>query len=136
MKKRAQAIYKHFGEKKQLFKAQEEYLELHIALMELSKFDLKNKNDFFIETITIDREHLKHNCNEEFADNVLMFMQLNDLDFEEAYEELIEGHTEEIYYETFFLENFSYDKDLVFKTVNEKIDRTIQRFNIKLLEVV
>lgn len=132
MEKKAQAILNHFGEEKQREKAKEEYLELQIALMELSKFDLKNKSDFFIEAIAIERENFKYSCNEEFADNILMFMQINDLDFEEAFEEVEELYNKEKLSEFLFLENFNFDKEKVFEIVNQKIDRTIERFKIKI----
>jgi len=133
MREKAQLIYLYFGAEKQKLKAQEEYLELNIALMELRKFDIKSIiGNLEFEKVN-GRQKLIYDCNEEFGDNVLMAMQINDSDFEEVYEVL-----EDIYLNTqvkhLGLKKFKFDKEEVKKIVQEKIERTIKRFNIEVLK--
>ena len=85
MKKQAQLIYTHFGDEKQRLKAKEERLELEIALNKLALCDVREEQGTCQEVL---REELITDCNEEFADNVLMRMHLHDLDFQEAFEEM------------------------------------------------
>ena len=135
MQSQAQKIFKHFGEESQRLIAQEEWLELQIALMELAKHDIKHKRGCFDKDIIIDTIHdrinLVDNCNEELADNILLRMQLEEETFEYSYGYLVQGMFNS--YELLInhcLENFSFDKAKVRKTVQEKIDRTIKKYGI------
>ena len=129
MKEKAQAIFNHFEREAQLKKAKEEHLELTIALSELSKFDLKG---FLEEKPGITREELIYKCNEELADNIVMYMQFEQVDFKKAYNQYSLTHSKGNIYLFYFLENFEFDKDLVYKIANQKIERTIKKFNISL----
>ena len=74
MKKQAQLIFTHFGEEKQRLKAKEERLELEIALNKLALHDVREEQGIYQEEL---REELINDCQEEFAENVLMRMQLD-----------------------------------------------------------
>lgn len=130
MQKKSQAIFKHFGEKQKL-KAEEEWIELEIAKLELKKHDIKVKQGFYDKDIVLDvavkRLELVDNCNEELGDNVLMCMQLNNFDFEESLDKLLYGCN----YDN--AKNYDWlDVEKVRKTVQEKIDRTIKKYGIEV----
>jgi len=133
MQKLAQKIFKHFGEESQRLIAKEEWLELQIALMELAKHDIKHKRrcfegcEYVYET---ERKQYIDHCNEELADNVLMRMQLEDRDFEEAYNLETHFRYPQDLLRDYHLFNFSFDKEKVKKTVQEKIDRTMKKYGI------
>jgi len=134
MQSQAKKIFKHFGEESQRKLAKEEWLELQIALMELAKHDLKKDRGCFDKDIILDaaltRLELENDCNEELADNVLIRMQLEDRDFEEAYHLETHFRYPQDLLRDYHLFNFSFDKELVRKTVQEKIDRTIKKYKI------
>ena len=134
MQNLAQKIFKHFGEESQRLIAQEEWLELQIALMELAKHDIKHKRGCFDKDIIIDTIHdrinLVDNCNEELADNILLRMQLEDRNFDETYNlETFYRYPKDLLRE-YHLYDFSFDRVKVKKTVQEKIDRTIKKYGI------
>jgi len=135
MQAQAQKIFKHFGEESQRLVAKEEWLELQIALMELAKHDIKQKRgcfegcDYVYET---ERKQYIDHCNEELADNVLMRMQLEDRDFEEAYNLETHFRYPQDLLRDYHLYNFHFDKGKVKKTVQEKIDRTMKKYGIEV----
>lgn len=134
MQTQAQKIYRHFGEESQRLIAQEEYHELQVALHELAKFHIKLKRKEYDNDIIIDvvmtRLELENNCNEEFADNVLMCMQLLDCDFEDAYQKFIYQYNKSKIKHVWGIQDFYFSKEKVRKTVQEKIDRTIKKYGI------
>ena len=136
MKEKIKKICLHFGCDHQELKAKEEWLELQIALMELAKFDIKHKLGEFEKDIILDialtRLELINRCNEELADNILLRMQLQDRDFEETwYLETHYRYPNDLLRE-YHLYDFKFDKEVVRKTVEEKIDRTIRRYFIEV----
>ena len=127
MKKQAQLIYKHLGEEKQRLKAKEERLELEIALNKLALYDLREEQGICQEYL---REELITDCNEEFADNVLMRMQLENLDFQEAFEEMKVNFSKSRIYYCYDIENFYFSESIVKEWVQKKIDRTFEKYGI------
>ena len=127
MKKQAQLIYNHFGEKKQRLKAKEERLELEIALNKLALYDVREEHGTCQEVL---REELITDCNEEFADNVLMRMQLENLDFQEAFEEMKVNFSKSRILHCFGIDNFYFRKEEVRKWVERKIYRTFEKYGI------
>ena len=124
MLKKANAIYNFFGEDKQRLKAREEYHELEVALHELAKYNIKNIG---LKLIPSD---LINNCNEELADNVLLCMQLNKKDFEESWEKLTNSYSQNRILHCYGIENFYFNKEIVYNIVEQKIERTLLRYNI------
>ena len=127
MKKQAQLIFTHFGEEKQRLKAKEERLELEIALNKLALYDIIEEQGM---SHTYLREELITDCNEEFADNVLMRMQLENLEFEEAYDLLIENYSKWWITHAYGIDNFYFNKEEVRKWVEKKIERTMKKYDI------
>mgnify|MGYP000913783086 CR=1 FL=1 len=128
MKKQAQLIFANFGEEKQRLKAKEERLELEIALNKLALYDVREEQGICQEVL---REELITDCNEEFADNVLMRMQLEDFDFEEAFDEMSSLTYNKFNIHNFYgIRNFYFSKEEVRKWVEKKIDRTIGKYSI------
>ena len=127
MKKQAQLIFAHFGEEKQRLKAKEERLELEIALNKLALYDVREEQWICQEYL---REELINDCQEEFADNVLMRMQLEDLDFDEAFDEMKVNFSKSRIYNCFGIEDFYFSKEEVRKWVERKIDRTFEKYGI------
>ena len=127
MKQQAQEIYKHFGEEKQRLKAKEERLELEISLNKLALYDVREEHGTCQEIL---REELINDCNEEFADNVLMRMQLENLDFQEAFDEMKINYSKSRILHCFGIDNFYFRKEEVRKWVERKIDRTIGKYGI------
>ena len=127
MKKQAQLIFAHFGEHKQRLKAKEERLELEIALNKLALYDVREEQGICQEYL---REELINDCNEEFADNVLMRMQLENLEFEEAFDEMKINYSKSRIYHYFGIDNFYFRKEEVRKWVERKIDRTFEKYGI------
>ena len=127
MKQQAQLIYTHFGEEKQKLKAKEERLELEIALNKLALYDLREEQGM---SHTYLREELINDCQEEFADNVLMRMQLENLDFKEAFEEMKVNFSRSRIYHCYGIEDFYFSEEEVRKWVERKIDRTIWKYRI------
>ena len=107
MKQQAQAIYKHFGDEKQRLKAKEERLELEIALNKLALYDVREEQGTCQEVL---REELITDCNEEFADNVLMRMQLDNLEFEESFEEMKVNFSKSRIYHCFGIDNYYFTR--------------------------
>ena len=133
--KKARLVLEHFGIEKQREKAKEEWVELSIALLELSKFDIKNKNVEFKEGLEIARKELIYNCNDELADNTFLRMQIEDRTFEETYSmETHFNYCAELLYRDYYLTNFNFDKEEVRRICCEKADRTLDRYNIKVEE--
>ena len=138
LEKKARLVFNFFGEEKQREKAKEEWLELQIALMELSKHRIKIKNDSWNCEFMSPEEHerdLIKNCNDELADNIFLRMQLEDRTFAETYS--IETHFNycaELLYRDYCLANFTFDKEEVKRICCEKADRTLERYNIKVEE--
>ena len=127
MKKQAQLIFTHFGEEKQRLKAKEERLELEIALNKLALYDVREEQGICQEYL---REELITDCNEEFADNVLMRMQLENLEFDEAFDEMKVNFSKSRIYHCFGIEDFYFSEDIVKEWVQNKIDRTIGKYGI------
>ena len=127
MKQQAQTIYKHFGEEKQRLKAKEERLELEIALNKLALYYVREEQGICKEVL---RDEFITDCNEEFADNVLMRMQLGNLEFQEAFEEMKVNFSKSRIYYCYGIEDFYFSEEEVRKWVERKIERTIERFNI------
>ena len=127
MKKQAQLIFAHFGEEKQKLKAKEERLELEIALNKLALYDVREEHGTCQEVL---REELITDCNEEFADNVLMRMQLENLDFKEAFEEMKINYSKSRIYHWYGIDNFYFSNEEVRIWVERKIDRTIKKYGI------
>ena len=121
MKKQAQLIFANFGEEKQRLKAKEERLELEIALNKLALYDIREEQGICQEVL---REELITDCNEEFADNVLMRMQLENLEFEEAFD------FSTMILHCYGIRNFYFSKEEVRKWVERKIERTIGKYGI------
>ena len=130
MKKQAQLIFAHFGEEKQRLKAKEERLELEIALNKLALYDVREEQGTCQEVL---REELITDCNEEFADNVLMRMQLENLDFQEAFEEMKVNFSKSRILHCFGIDNFYFRKEEVRKWVERKIYRTIGKYGIRVI---
>ena len=126
MKQQAQLIFAHFGDEKQRLKAKEERLELEIALNKLALCDVREEQGICQEVL---REELINDCQEEFADNVLMRMQLENLDFQEAFEEMRVNFSTIILH-CYGIRNFYFSKEEVRKWVERKIDRTIGKYGI------
>ena len=124
MKKQAQEIYKHFGYEKQRLKAKEERLELEISLNKLALYDVREEQGM---SHTYLRDELINDCQEEFADNVLMRMQLENLDFQEAFEEMKINYSKSRILHCFGIDNFYFRKEEVRKWVERKVDRTLER---------
>ena len=118
MKQQAQTIYKHFGDEKQRLKAKEERLELEIALNKLALYDVREEQGTCQEVL---REELITDCNEEFADNVLMRMQLENLDFDESFDEMKINFSKSRIYYCYGIEDFYFRKEEVRKWVETKI---------------
>ena len=77
------------------------------------------------------------NCNDELADNIFLRMQLEDRTFAEAYSiEIHFNYCAELLYRDYCLANFTFDKEEVKRICCEKADRTLERFNIKVEEVL
>ena len=112
MKQQAQEIYKHFGDEKQILKAKEERLELEIALNKLALYDVREEQGTCQEVL---REELITDCNEEFADNVLMRMQLENLDFQEAFDEMKVNFSKSRIYHCYGIEDFYFRREEVRK---------------------
>ncbi len=127
MKKQAQLIFYHFGEEKQRLKAKEERLELEIALNKLALYDLREEQGICQDVL---REELITDCNEEFADNVLMRMQLKNLEFEEAYDEMRINYSTSRIFHCYGIDKFYFSKEEVRKWVERKIERTIKKYEI------
>ena len=125
MKQQAQLIYTHFGDEKQRLKAKEERLELEIALNKLALYDLREEQGICQDVL---REELINDCQEEFADNVLMRMQLENLDFQEAFDEMKINYSKSRILHCFGIDNFCFSKEEVRKWVERKIDRTIKKY--------
>ena len=104
-------------------KAKEERLELEIALNKLALYDIREAQgicqDYF-------REELINDCQEEFADNVLMRMQLENLDFQEAFEEMKINYSKSRIYHCYGMEDFYFNESIVKEWVQNKIDRTFE----------
>lgn len=126
MKKQAQLIFTHFGEEKQRLKAKEERLELEIALNKLALYDVREEQGICQEVL---REELITDCNEEFADNVLMRMQLENLEFYEAFDE-IKIYSASRMPHCYGIDKFYFSKEEVRKWVEKKIDRTLKKYGI------
>ena len=127
MKQQAQLIFAHFGEEKQRLKAKEERLELEIALNKLALYDVREEHGTCQEVL---RKELINDCQEEFADNVLMRMQLENLDFQEAFDEMKVNFSKSRIYYCFRIDNFSFSEEEVRKWVERKIDRTFEKYRI------
>ena len=127
MKKQAQLIFTHFREEKQRLKAKEERLELEIALNKLALYDVREEQGICQEIL---REELITDCNEEFADNVLMRMQLENLDFQEAFEEMKVNFSKSRIYYCYDIEDFYFSESIVKEWVQKKIDRTFEKYGI------
>ena len=127
MKQQAQLIFAHFGEEKQRLKAKEERLELEIALNKLALYDIREEQGICQEYL---REELINDCQEEFADNVLMRMQLENLGFQEAFEEMKVNFSKSRILHYFGIRNFYFSKEEVRKWVERKIERTIGKYGI------
>ena len=125
MKKQAQLIFTHFGEEKQRLKAKEERLELEIALNKLALYDIREDQGICQEYL---REELITDCNEEFADNVLMRMQLENLDFDESFDEMKINYSKSRILHCFGIDKFYFSKEEVRKWVERKIDRTFEKY--------
>ena len=119
MKKQAQLIYTHFGYEKQRLKAKEERLELEIALNKLALYDIREKQGICQEYL---REELITDCNEEFADNVLMRMQLENLEFDEAFEEMKINYSRSRIYHSYGIEDFYFNESIVKEWVNTIVE--------------
>ncbi len=138
LEKKARLVFNFFGIEAQREKAKEKWLELQIALMELSRHRIKIKNDSWNCEFMSPEEHEKDlikNCNDELADNIFLRMQLEDRTFAETYS--IETHFNycaELLYRDYCLENFTFDKEEVKRICCEKADRTLERYNIKVEE--
>ena len=127
MKQQAQTIYKHFGYEKQRLKAKEERLELEISLNKLALYDVREAQGICQEYL---REELINDCQEEFGDNVLMRMQLENLDFQEAFEEMKVNFSKSRIYHCYGIEDFYFSESIVKEWVERKIDRTIKKYEI------
>ena len=127
MKKQAQLIFAHFGDEKQRLKAKEERLELEIALNKLALYDVREEQGICQEYL---REELITDCNEEFADNVLMRMQLENLDFQEAFDEMKVNFSRSRIYHCYGIDDFYFSEEEVRKWVDKKIERTIGKYGI------
>ena len=127
MKQQAQLIFAHFGYEKQRLKAKEERLELEIALNKLALYDVREEQGM---SHTYLREELITDCNEEFADNVLMRMQLENLEFQEAFEEMKVNFSKSRIYHCYGIEDFYFSESIVKEWVQKKIDRTIWKYGI------
>ena len=57
------------------------------------------------------REELITDCNEEFADNVLMRMQLENLEFDEAFDEMKINYSKSRILHCFGIDNFYFRKE-------------------------
>lgn len=136
MQVQAQKIYKHFGEEMQQLVAQEEYHELQVALHELAKFNIKLKRKEYDNCMTtclvMKNLELERNCNEEFADNVLMCMQILDCDFDDAFQKLIYQYNKSNIKHIWGIQDFYFTKKTVEKVVKEKINRTIKKYGIEV----
>ena len=138
LEKKARLVFNFFGEEKQREKAKEEWIELSISLLELSKHKIKIKNDINSWNCEFmsPEEHEKDlisNCNDELADNIFLRMQLEDRTFAETYS--IETHFNycaELLYRDYCLTNFTFDKEEVRRVCCEKADRILERYNIKV----
>ena len=127
MKKQAQLIFAHFGEEKQRKKAKEERLELEIALNKLALYDIREEQGM---SHTYLREELINDCNEEFGDNVLMRMQLENLEFEESFEMMTISYSKTRVYHCYGIDKFYFSKEEVRKWVERKIERTMGKYGI------
>lgn len=127
MLKKAMSIYNFFEEEKQRLKARQEYLELQESLIKLALWDSRNLEGREQE---VSRELLVYNCNEEFADNTLMNMQLNNIEFEESFEKLCNNYSKTHILHDLGIENFYFNKEIVYNIVEQKIERTLLRYNI------
>ena len=127
MKKQAQLIFAHFGEEEQRLKAKEERLELEIALNKLALYDVREEQGIYQEYL---RGELINDCQEEFADNVLMRMQLENLEFQEAFEEMKVNFSRSRIYHCYGIEDFYFSEEEVRKWVERKIERTMWKYGI------
>ena len=123
MKKQAQLIFAHFGDEKQRLKAKEERLELEIALNKLALYDVREEQGICQDVL---REELITDCNEEFADNVLMRMQLENLEFDEAFDEIKIYSASKIPH-CYGIDNFYFSKEEVRKWVERKIEKDYRK---------
>ena len=127
MKQQAQEIYKHFGDEKQRLKVKEEGLELEIALNKLALHDVREEQGTCQEVL---REEFINDCNEEFADNVLMGMQLENLDFQEAFDETKINYSKSRIYHWYGIDNFYFSNKEVRRWAERKIERTIGKYGM------
>ncbi len=137
LEKKARLVFNFFGIEAQREKAKEKWLELQIALMELSKHRIKIKNDSWNCEFMSPEEHerdLTANCNQELADNIFLKMQFRKDTFEYCYELIVSNYIEKTLKHNYYLENFNFDKEEVRRMCYEKADRTIRRYNIKVEE--
>ena len=110
MKQQSQLIFAHFGYEKQRLKAKEERLELEIALNKLALYDVREEQGICQDVL---REEFITDCNEEFADNVLMRMQLENLDFQEAFGEMKVNFSKSRIYHCYGMEDFYFNESIV-----------------------
>ena len=78
------------------------------------------------------REELINDCQEEFADNVLIRMQLENLDFQEAFDEMKVNFSKSRILHCFGIDNFYFRKEEVRKWVKRKIDRTFEKYDLDI----
>jgi UV DNA damage repair endonuclease len=138
LEKKARLVLEHFGREKQEEKAKEEWIDLSISLLELSKHKIKIKNDInswnceFMSPEEYEKDLIK-NCNDELADNIFLRMQIEDRNFEETYSmETHFNYCKELLYRDYYLTNFTFDKEEVRRICEEKCERTLNRYNIKV----
>lgn len=128
------AIIDHFGLEKQKEKLIEEVLELEIALRQLCLFWQNKKTKTYLLTSDDIQKELEESVVEEFADVVLMLVQVNKFGFQKMYDMCVRQNQKHLN----ILERvgFKLDKSEVFKMVLTKAERTIDRYDIKLKEVI
>ena len=129
---KVESIFEHFGKEKQKEKLIEEILELQIALLQLCLFwQNKKTKTYEIESGHDVKKELEESIKEEFADVVLVLMQVNKYGFQKMFDMCLRQNEKHIK----ILEQvgFVIDKAEIFKIVHEKAERTIDRYDIKLL---
>ena len=108
-------------------KAKEERLELEISLNKLALYDVREAQGICQEYLI---EELITDCQEEFGDNVLMRMKLENLDFKEAFEEMKVNFSMSRIYHCYGIEDFYFSEGIVKEWVERKIDRTFEKYGI------
>ena len=132
LEEKARSVYKFFGEESQELKKLEEYHELQEALHGMTVIEIKEKLGAWIKESVAWKQQVEK-CNEKLADYIFVMMQLDDDSFEYNYRFLIEtSYNKKLLYINYDIENFTFDKEEVRRVCEEKCERTLKRYNIKV----